>query len=328
MTIRILVSRSTAERLDEAIARVMNGHPYELRIAEPTLGHAHNDVNIGFISRDVTSASTKHVLMESLQAFYESLRASPGLRWVHVHSAGLDRPIFAELKARGVAVSASPGANSEPVMQTALAGILSLARRMHVLMDAQRQGRWLKATEMVVPRDLAGQKAVIVGWGNIGQRLGQILRLLGLDVAVVRSSATPVDADTETVAFEDMHTLLPRADWLILACPLTDRTRGLVDARALAAMPKGAHLVNVARGEVVAEKDLIAALESGHLGGAYLDVYEHEPLDAASPLWRMPTVIATPHAAGHSDGNAKRVDAIFLDRLGRWVAEHAAAATQ
>lgn len=323
MTIRILLSRSTAERLREPIARVMDGRAYDLRIAEPTLGHAHDDVDIAFISRDVTGASTKHVVMESLQAFYESLRASPGLRWVHVHSAGLDRPIFPELQARGVAVSASAGANSEPVMQTALAGLLALNRRMHVLLDAQRQGRWLKATEMVVPRDLAGQTAVIVGWGSIGQRLGAVLRLLGLKIAVVRSSATPVDAETETVAFEDIGKLLPRADWLILACPLSDRTRRLVDARVLAMLPKGAHLVNVARGEVVVEADLIAALQSGHLGGAYLDVYEHEPLDAASPLWRLPNVIATPHAAGHSDGNARRVDAIWLDKLAQWVAQHA-----
>ncbi|AOB32549.1 2-hydroxyacid dehydrogenase [Bordetella sp. H567] len=322
MTIRILLSRSTAERLREPIARIMNGHPYELRIAEPTLGHAHDDVDIAFISRDVTGASTKHVVMESLQAFYESLRASPGLRWVHVHSAGLDRPIFPELKARGVAVSASAGANSEPVMQTALAGLLALNRRLHVLLDAQRQGRWVKATELTVPRDLAGQTALIVGWGSIGQRLGAVLRLLGLRIAVARSSAEPVDAETETVAFEDIGKLLPRTDWLVLACPLSDRTRGLIDARALAALPKGAHLVNVARGEVVVEADLIVALQSGHLGGAYLDVYEHEPLDAASPLWHMPNVIATPHAAGHSDGNAKRVDAIWLKKLEQWVAEN------
>jgi phosphoglycerate dehydrogenase-like enzyme len=323
MTIRILLSRSTAERLREPIARAMNGHPYELRLAEPTLGHGHGDVNIAFISRDVTGASTKHVVTESLQAFYESLRASPDLRWVHVHSAGLDRPIFPELKARGVAVSASAGSNSEPVMQTALAGLLALNRRMHVLLDAQREGRWLKATELTVPRDLAGQTAVIVGWGSIGQRLGAVLRLLGVNIAVVRSSADPVDDQTETVAFEDIGKVLPRADWLVLACPLSDRTRKLIDARALAMLPKGAHLINVARGEVVVEADLIAALQSGQLAGAYLDVYEHEPLDAASPLWHMPNVIATPHAAGHSDGNGRRVDEIWLQKLEQWVAENA-----
>jgi phosphoglycerate dehydrogenase-like enzyme len=322
MTIRILLSRSTAERLREPIAQAMNGHPYELRLAEPTLGHGHGDVNLAFISRDVTGASTKHVVTESLQAFYESLRASPDLRWVHVHSAGLDRPIFPELKARGVAVSPSAGSNSEPVMQTALAGLLALNRRMHVLLDAQREGRWLKATELTVPRDLAGQTAVIVGWGSIGQRLGAVLRLLGVNIAVVRSTADPVDGQTETVAFEDIGKVLPRADWLVLACPLSDRTRKLIDARALAMLPKGAHLVNVARGEVVVEADLIAALQSGQLGGAYLDVYEHEPLDAASPLWHMPNVIATPHAAGHSDGNGRRVDDIWLQKLAQWVAEN------
>jgi phosphoglycerate dehydrogenase-like enzyme len=323
MTIRILLSRSSAERMRAPIADVMAGRPHALRIAEPTLGHAHDDVDIAFISRDVTGASTKHVLTESLRAFYESLRASPNLRWVHVHSAGLDRPIFPELQARGVKVTPSTGANSEPVMQTALAGLLALSRQFPALMAAQREHTWVPTTELPPLRDLTGQTAVIVGWGSIGQRLGAVLRLLGLQIAVVRGSATPAGDDIDSVAFEDILTLLPRADWLILACPLTDRTRALIDARAFDAMPRGAHLINVARGEVVVQADLIAALRSGRLGGAYLDVYEHEPLDAGSPLWAMPNVIATPHTAGHSDGNAGRVDAIFLELLRRWLEDNA-----
>ena len=111
----------------------------------------------------------------------------------------------------------------------------------------------------------------------------------------------------------------PRADWLVLACPLTERTRGLVDGAALALLPRGAHVVNVARGEVLVERDLISALQSAALAGAYLDVFEHEPLQRESPLWLMDNVIATPHSAGHSDGNAPRVDAMFLANLSRWV---------
>ncbi|ANN76645.1 NAD(P)-dependent oxidoreductase [Bordetella flabilis] len=323
MTIRILLSRSTAERMRGPIAEVMSGRPHELRVAEPTLGHAHGDIDIGFISRDVTGASTKHVVTEPLQAFYESLRASPNLRWVHVHSAGLDRPIFPELQGRGVQVTPSPGANSEPVMQTALAGLLALARQFPALMAAQRENVWIKATELPPLRDLTGQTAVIVGWGNIGQRLGAALRLLGLKVVVVRSSATAMADGMRSVAYEDIHAVLPQANWLILACPLTDRTRALIGARAFDAMPRNAYLVNVARGEVVAQSDLIDALQTGRLAGAYLDVYEHEPLDAGSPLWRMPNVIATPHMAGHSDGNAARVDGIFLANLRSWLDQHA-----
>jgi phosphoglycerate dehydrogenase-like enzyme len=322
--VRILVSRKTSDRLHGAITEALGGRPFETLIAEPTLGHAHANVDVAFISRDVTGGSTKHVVMESLEAFYESLRASPGLQWVHVHSAGADRPIFPELKARGVAVTTSAGSNADPVVQTALAGLLALARQFPQFISAQRDRKWLKITDMVVPRDLAGQTAVIVGWGAIGQRLGALLRQLGLKIVVARSSAEPVAADTPTIAFEDLRGALADADWLILACPLSDRTRALVDARMFDAMPRGGYLVNVARGEVVVEADLVRALESGQLGGAFLDVYEHEPLDSSSPLWAMPNVIATPHAAGHSTGNAARVDAMFLDYLHRWNAGQAA----
>lgn len=321
--VRVLVSRKTSDRLQGAIAEAMNGRPFETVIAEPTLGHAHDNVDIAFISRDVTGGSTKHVVTESLQAFYESLRASSGLQWVHVHSAGADRPIFPELKARGVAVTTSAGSNAGPVAQNALAGLLSLARQFPRLMAAQRARTWLKMAD-APPRELAGQTAVIVGWGAIGQLLGELLRVLGLHIIVVRSSATPVAADVETLAFEDLQRVLPRADWLILACPLSERTQGLVDQRAFAAMPRGSHLVNVARGEVVIEAELVQALQSNHLAGAYLDVYEHEPLDAASPLWVMENVIATPHTAGHSTGHAARVDEMFLDYLRRWSADQPA----
>jgi phosphoglycerate dehydrogenase-like enzyme len=321
-TVRILLSRDTAARLHSAIEQVLSGRPYEILLAEPTLGHGRDNVDIAYISREVTGGSTKHVVMESLQAFYESLRGSAGLKWVHVHSAGLDRPIFPELKARGVTVTPSAGSNAGPVVQTALAGLLALARNFPELLAAQRQNKWMKMTDMTLPRDLSGQTVVIVGWGSIGQQLAALLTALGLKIVAVRSSATPVAGAERTVAFEDLHQVLPSADWLLLACPLTDRTRAMVDKRAFAAMPRGARLVNVARGECVLEADLIDALQSGQLDGAYLDVYEHEPLDAASPLWAMKNVIATPHAAGHSDGNLGRVDSIFLDLLRDWLAQH------
>jgi phosphoglycerate dehydrogenase-like enzyme len=155
--------------------------------------------------------------------------------------------------------------------------------------------------------------------GAIGQGLGALLSALGLSVVAVRSSdgaATPPAA--ETVSYERLGEVLPRADWLVLACPLSERTRGLVDAAALARLPAGARLVNVARGEVVDEAALIDALQTGAVAGAFLDVFAQEPLPAVSPLWELPNVIVTPHTAGHSDGNERRVAAIFLDNLRRW----------
>ena len=145
----------------------------------------------------------------------------------------------------------------------------------------------------------------------------------GVVVAVRRHAPAQFESATdalEMVTFENLHQVLPRTDWLILACPLTDKTRQLVNAPMLAALPQGAHLINVARGEVVDQQALVSALQNGHLGGAFLDVFAHEPLEHTSPLWAMPQVMVTPHAAGHSDGNEKRVSQMFLDNLGRCVA--------
>ncbi|WP_432725794.1 D-2-hydroxyacid dehydrogenase [Variovorax sp. W6] len=279
-----------------------------------------DDADVAFVSRDVTGLSTKHELQPHTQVFHDAMRNAPSLRWVHAHSAGADRPVYGELRARGVEVTTSSGANAGVVVQTALAGVLMLARQFPQLLAAQRAHAWSPLVGSGLPRDLAGQTAVIVGWGPIGQGLGALLAALGLRVVCVRGSDAPAAAPAhESVSYERLRTVLPRADWLLLACPLSDRTRGLVDAAALALMPSGARLVNVSRGEVVDEPALIEALRSGVLAGAYLDVFAHEPLPAASPLWDLPNVIVTPHTAGHSDGNEARVASIFLDNLRRWV---------
>ena len=202
-----------------------------------------------------------------------------------------------------------------------LAGLLALARRFPMLWAEQQAREWIPMMGQRMPRDLPGQTATIVGWGPIGQKLGSLLLALGLKVVAVRQNVDPSSqgqGGVEQVSFEGLATVLPRTDWLILACPLTAKTRQLVNAHVLAALPPGAHLINVARGEVVDQDALVSALQSGHLGGAFLDVFAHEPLPIDSPLWAMPQVMVTPHAAGHSDGNEKRVSQMFLDNLRRF----------
>jgi phosphoglycerate dehydrogenase-like enzyme len=277
---------------------------------------------VAFISREVTGSSTKHEIHPALQRVYALLRQSPGLQWVHIHSAGADRQIYLDLLAKGVQVTTSSGANAQVVATVALAGILALARRFPLLWAEQQTRQWLPMMGARMPRDLPGQTATIVGWGPIGQKLGSLLQVLGLQVVVVRQQVAapqhPPSEGVEMVTFESWTQVLPKTDWLILACPLTSKTRQLVNASALAALPQGAHLINVARGEVVDEPALVAALQSGHLGGAFLDVFAHEPLPPDSPLWAMPQVMITPHAAGHSDGNESRVGQMFLDNLRCW----------
>jgi phosphoglycerate dehydrogenase-like enzyme len=303
----------------------MGQRSFELIALEDAVAAQRTDGDVAFISREVTGTSTKHEIHPALQQVYTLLRQSPALKWVHIHSAGADRQIYLDLLAKGVQVSTSSGANAQVVATVALAGMLALARRFPLLWAEQQGRQWIPMMGNRMPRDLPGQTATIVGWGPIGQKLGSLLQALGMNVVAVRQQAQakptqPSDPQSvEMVTFEDWQKVLPKTDWLVLACPLTPKTRQLVNAQALALLPTGAHLVNVARGEVVDEPALIAALQSGQLGGAFLDVFAHEPLPTDSPLWAMPQVMVTPHAAGHSDGNENRVAQMFLDNLRSWV---------
>ena len=327
--LRILMSQQSIDRLGTSVSDSMGQRPYELISLEDAVAAQRTDADVAFISREVTGTSTKHEIHPALQQVYSLLRQSPALRWVHIHSAGADRQIYLDLMAKGVQVCTSSGANAQVVATVALAGMLAMARRFPLLWAEQQQRQWIPMMGERMPRDLPGQTATVVGWGPIGQKLGSLLQALGMNVVAVRQqvqakplaqpSTQPDNVGVEMVTFEDWHQVLPKTDWLVLACPLTPKTRQLVNAQALALMPPGAHLVNVARGEVVDEPALVAALQSGQLGGAFLDVFAHEPLPKDSPLWAMPQVMVTPHAAGHSDGNETRVAQMFLDNLSRWV---------
>jgi phosphoglycerate dehydrogenase-like enzyme len=315
-----MLSQKMLTELGPRIAQQAPGTQIELVSIESAVAQQRRDIDAVFISREVTGTSTKHEVHPELQACYDLMLANAGLQWVHIHSAGADRPVYQALQQRGVQISTSSGANAQVVAAMALAGLLALNKRFPMLWAQQQRREWLPLLGAGrMPRDLPGQTATLVGWGPIGQELAQLLSALGLHVIAVRTQTEGEQDGVEMVRFEQLHAALSRSDWLILACPLTAITRGLVDARALLRLPQGAHLINVARGEVVVQPDLVAALQSGHLGGAFLDVLEHEPLPADSPLWALPNVMVTPHAAGHSDGNAQRVNQLFLDNLQRWL---------
>lgn len=246
-------------------------------------------------------------------------RRAPNLQWMHLGHAGTDDPVFQELMDRGVVVTNSSGVTAEPIAQSAMTAILLLNRGFHLWADAQRRHAW-ERVDAYLPRDLRGQTLVIVGLGSIGGHLARFARAFGMHViGVRRRSAGGEDGVDEWASPDRLGEVLPRADVLALTVPLTEQTRGLIDAAALARLPRGAVLVNVSRGQVVDEEAVIHALASGQLGGAYLDVFEVEPLPADSPLWDMPNVILSPHDAGRSAGNQARVDAVFREEVQRWV---------
>lgn len=316
------MSARALEVLSKPLANTMAGRRFECFTFEEAIASGRRDFDVAFVSRDVTGTSTKHEIAPALQARYQVLEESVSLRWVHIHSAGADRDIYVRLKAKGVHVATSVGANAEVVAQSALAGLLSLSRKFPQLVHAMHEHRWAPLLASELPKDLAGQHAVLVGWGPIAQRVAQFLKMLSVNITVVRQQSHPdavVDsASPRMISYADFPRILPTTDWLMLMCPLTDTTRGLVNAEMLALMPKGAGLVNVSRGEVVVEKDLIHALQNGSLGSAFLDVFEHEPLPPSSLLWDLPNVILTPHSAGFSEGNEARVVQMFLKNLADW----------
>jgi D-2-hydroxyacid dehydrogenase (NADP+) len=278
------------------------------------------DADIAFMTREVTGKSSKNNQTPELRDFEIVLRRSPKLRWLQIHPAGAERPIYRELRDRGVKVTTASGATAVTVSHSTLGAVIALNRRFPLLADAQRRHAWEPRIGDGAPRDLKGQCAVVVGMGPIGRNIATLLKALGMRVIGARRSAEPVVPCDRTIAYDHLTEVLPEADWLILCCPASPLTRGIANAAAFAAMPAGAHFVNVARGEIAVEADVIAALASGHLAGAYLDVFEHEPLDPASPLWDMPNVIVSPHTASHSLGQNEAIFDIFLDNLASWQA--------
>lgn len=274
--------------------------------------------DIAFMTREVTGKSSKNNPTPELARFDKVVRATPTLKWLQIHPAGAERPIYRELRARGVKVTTASGATAVTVSHSVLGALIAINRRFPLLADAQRRHAWEPRLGERSPRDLKGQCAVIVGLGPIGRNIARLLKALEMRTIGVRRSAEAVPNSDRVVAYDRLTSVLPGADWLILCCPASPLTRGIANEAVFAAMPKGAQFINVSRGEIAVEKDVIAALQSGHLAGAYLDVFEREPLDPASPLWDMPNVLISPHTASHSLGQNEAIFEIFLENLARF----------
>ena len=286
--------------------------------AEKALADGAYDADIAFMTREVTGKSSMNNPTAELRNFDTVVRATPTLKWLQIHPAGAERPIYRELRARRVKVTTASGATAVTVSHCVLGALIAVNRRFPLLADAQRRHAWEPRLGERSPRDLKGQCAVIVGLGPIGRNIARLLKGLEMRTVGVRRSAEAVPDCDKVVAYTDLMGVLPEADWLILCCPASPVTRGIANAAVFAAMPKGSHVINVSRGEIAIQKDVIEALQSGHLAGAYLDVFEHEPLDPASPLWDMPNVLISPHTASHSLGQNEAIFEIFLENLARF----------
>jgi len=240
------------------------------------------------------------------------------LRWIQSSAAGLDHCLVPSVVASDVVVTSASGVLANQVAEHTIALVAGLLRGLPTFFRAQQAREYVRRPT----RDLTGARIGIVGLGGNGRRLAEVLAAFRTTIAATDwFPLNKPDCVAELLPADALDEMLPRVDVLILTAPLTEHTRGMIDARRMALLPRGAVLVNVARGQLVVERDLVAALESGQLGGAALDVTDPEPLPPANRLWDMPNVIITPHVGGQSATRIDDMTEFFCDNLARYLSD-------
>jgi phosphoglycerate dehydrogenase-like enzyme len=239
------------------------------------------------------------------------------LRWIQSSAAGMDHCLVPSVVKSDIVVSSASGVLANQVADHTIALLAGLLRSLPTFFRAQQKREFIRRPT----RDLHHARIGVVGLGGNGRRLAEVLSafrttILATDWFPENKPATVA----ELFPADALDSILPRIDILILAAPLNDHTHGMIDARRLALLPQGAILINVARGGLVVEDDLIAALESGHLSGAGVDVTETEPLPPESRLWDMPNVIITPHVGGQAATRIDDMTEFFCENLTRYLA--------
>ncbi len=253
------------------------------------------------------------------QAPADMVANCPRLRWVQATSAGiggfLDRT---GLAGTGLVFTTAAGVHGAPLAEFALLGLLYFAKGMPALAEAKAARHW----QRYAGSQVAGSRALLVGLGGAGRAVARLLAAAGVEVYGAGRPGHRYDVPgvASYVASDQLHQVLPEVDALVLACPLTEQTRGLIGPAELALMRQGSVLVNISRGAVVDEEALVSALRAGHLRGACLDVFATEPLPADSPLWDMPNVIVSPHSAATVAAENALLTDLFIDNLQRWLA--------
>ena len=295
---------------------------------------------------EVAAALIARPNVEVLYTFYvpdDVLEIAPNLKWVQLHSAGIDHVLGTPIMDSNVLITTTSGIHATPIAEYVMASILAHRWRVPHWTACQREGRWPPGRWDLYARPELLQSTIgILGYGSIGREVARLAQAFGMRVLAFRRSpgdeANPPVGDTPTgyvaahVADEggmipervygpdELHDMLPECDYVVIALPLTSETRHLIGAPELGAMKREAYLVNIARGAIVDEKALIQALQEGWIAGAGLDVFEQEPLPADSPLWRVENALISPHIAGFTPRYDERAARLFAENLARYTA--------
>lgn len=246
----------------------------------------------------------------------EHRERATSLEWVQALSAGVDMLDVDALADRDVIVTSAAGAHAQQAAEQVLCYMLAFERRLERAFEMRRRGVW----ERFVGGELGGKTLGVVGLGEIGRRAATLADAVGMDVVgTKRDTSEDVDAVERLYPPRDLDEVLVAADYLLVACPLTEETRGLIGGAELGTMDEDAVLVNVARGEVVDHDALTTALQQRIIRGAALDVFPAEPLPEDDTLWNLSNVILTPHNAGSSPKLPERLADIFVENYTAFV---------
>jgi len=244
---------------------------------------------------------------------------TPNLKWIQATSAGIGQFVkrlgYAE-RTDWLFTTAS-GVHARPLAEFALMAMLMFVKNYNYLQNEKANKHWARYSTS----ELAGQTLAIIGLGKIGREVARLAKAFDMHIIGNRRDPTKaVEHINELYAPHALELLLREANFLVLSVPHTPETEGLIGAAELAILPKGAVVINIARGAVINEPSLIAALQSGHLGGAALDVFAVEPLPVDNPLWVMPNVIISPHSASTAETENAKITRLFCDNLQRYLA--------
>ena len=282
-----------------------------------------------------------HVLWQEVEILFTSFATplplpeqAPRLHWVQLYSAGPDRILDHPLVQTPVIFTTTSGIHAINMAEYVFTVVLAWFHRLPQILSWQRQGQWPSSSTLLVPEELKGKTIGIVGYGSIGRHVARLANAFGMRVLAIQRSADHRDhgfqfpdvGDPEGILPEryytpdQLYTMLSESDVVLIAVPLTPKTRGLFDNSAFEAMKSTAFLVNFARGDVCNEAALVRALEKKHIAGAALDVFHQEPLPPNHPLWQLPNIFISPHIAGLSPHYNERAATIFEENLRRYLA--------
>ena len=278
-------------------------------------------VTAGSAQEELTEAARADAVVGSCAG--DLIRAGANIRWVQTYNAGVERcltsPVFVE---RGILLTNMQRVAGPAMAEHVLAMMLSFARSLPAYHDAQRRSRWDRTPDGAAPAfTLDGKTLLVVGLGGIGTEVARRAHAFGMTVLATRATPRPAPPFVSEVGLAaDLTRFAPRADIVVNTLPLTPDTRGQFDARVFATFKRGAYFINVGRGATVVTADLIAALRTGTVAGAGLDVVDPEPLPSDHPLWTMPNVIITPHSSSDSDVDEESRWLVVRENLRRYVA--------